>query len=423
MNINTKGTHMVVIVDMSSNSRLLADSALYYQWLDALISYANSHLLMSSLNNLTIIGTNSYENKVLYPLSELNQKLMDSKRMSNEGQYEAFHRVVRTVKSNLKTMSQNAKQLSQTESDANSSSPLMSGAIAMALCRIQRFKEDHKCSRIVIMSCTSDQSTSYASQYMNFMNCFFAAQKMGVCVDACIAGDDSYGATTSLLQQGCDLTDGTYLRVPNISSFLEYLLWCLLPDAETRTKLVLPERQKVSHSATAHTFGCLTSPHSSSTCFGVSYRTPRREPNWCYPSARRCPIRPPVSVTAISLTPDLFAPREEYSSGECVSDTSDLFNGTYLRVPNISSFLEYLLWCLLPDAETRTKLVLPERQKVSHSAACFCHRNIIDTGFVCSVCLSIFCSFSPICSTCHTIFKLGPIPQHLNKSKKKIKIK
>ncbi|XP_054163882.1 general transcription factor IIH subunit 3-like [Oppia nitens] len=302
--MNTSGTHLVLIIDFSGNSRLLTDSSIYYQWLDSVISFCNSHLLMSSLNNLTVIGSNSFENKVLYPMNEINGQVVDTRKMSNEGQYEVFHRVVQTVKFNVKTMTETVRDLSQSGAHSISSSPLMSGAIAMALCHINRFKDDYKCSRIVIMSSTSDESNSYASQYMNFMNCFFAAQKMSVTIDACIAGDDSYSQTTSLLQQGCDLTDGTYLKVPNIASFLEYLLWCLLPDAETRTKLVLPVRQKVSH-----------------------------------------------------------------------------------------------------------------------SAACFCHRNIIDTGFVCSVCLSIFCTFSPICSTCHTIFKLGPIPQQFNKSKKKLKVK
>jgi hypothetical protein len=31
---------------------------------------------------------------------------------------------------------------------------------------------------------------------------------------------------------------------------------------------------------------------------------------------------------------------------------------------------------------------------------CFCHKKTIDLGFVCSVCLSIFCQFSRECSTC-----------------------
>ncbi len=298
MESHEKGSHLVLIVDMSSNSRLLSDSSLYYQWLDSLLSFANSHLLMSSLNKLTIIATNCFEKKILYPISKSINGLNN---VSNEGQYELFSQVLKTVKINLKQMSEKAKELSQTST--YSSSPLMSGAIAMALCVIQRFKDNYKSSRIVIISCSSDESNSFGSQYMNFMNSFFTAQKLGVVIDACIVCDDNYmTGSASLLQQACDLTDGYYLKVPNVSSFLQYLIWCLLPDSETRAKLVLPQKKRVSH-----------------------------------------------------------------------------------------------------------------------SAACFCHRNLIDIGFVCSVCLSIFCSFSPICSTCHTIFKLGPLP--ITKPKKKTKTK
>ena len=55
--------------------------------------------------------------------------------------------------------------------------------------------------------------------------------------------------------------------------------------------------------------------------------------------------------------------------------------------------------------------------QVDYRAACFCHRDLIEIGFVCSVCLSIFCQFSPICSTCETAFNL-PIMSN-SKSRKK----
>jgi transcription initiation factor TFIIH subunit 3 len=56
------------------------------------------------------------------------------------------------------------------------------------------------------------------------------------------------------------------------------------------------------------------------------------------------------------------------------------------------SLLTYLLTSLLPSPLTRLHLVLPTRIDVDFRAACFCHRRIIDTGFVCSICLSIFCA-------------------------------
>ena len=36
-------------------------------------------------------------------------------------------------------------------------------------------------------------------------------------------------------------------------------------------------------------------------------------------------------------------------------------------------------------------LVAPSADAVDFRAACFCHRRVVDTGFVCSICLSIFC--------------------------------
>lgn len=42
----------------------------------------------------------------------------------------------------------------------------------------------------------------------------------------------------------------------------------------------------------------------------------------------------------------------------------------------------------LPDCEQRSQLVLPPPAHVDYRAACFCHRNLIEIGYVCSVCLS-----------------------------------
>ena len=54
-------------------------------------------------------------------------------------------------------------------------------------------------------------------------------------------------------------------------------------------------------------------------------------------------------------------------------------------------------------------LVTPSADSVDFRAACFCHRNVIDAGFVCSICLSIFCEVPPggECLTCGTKLRLG----------------
>ena len=86
---------------------------------------------------------------------------------------------------------------------------------------------------------------------------------------------------------------------------------------------------------------------------------------------------------------------------------ADMTNGKYIRVNKLDSLLQFLLWTFLPDTSLRGgQLSLPTATKVDYRAACFCHRQLVDIGFVCSVCLSIFCKFSPMCSTCQTVFKI-----------------
>ncbi|KAK4166718.1 RNA polymerase II transcription factor B subunit 4 [Cladorrhinum sp. PSN259] len=54
-------------------------------------------------------------------------------------------------------------------------------------------------------------------------------------------------------------------------------------------------------------------------------------------------------------------------------------------------------------------LVAPSADSVDFRAACFCHRNVVDTGFVCSICLCIFCEVPEggECLTCGTKLTLG----------------
>ncbi|KAK2610131.1 hypothetical protein N8I77_003585 [Diaporthe amygdali] len=55
------------------------------------------------------------------------------------------------------------------------------------------------------------------------------------------------------------------------------------------------------------------------------------------------------------------------------------------------------------------QLVSPSTASVDFRAACFCHRRVIDTGFVCSICLSIFCEVpqDAECLTCGNRLSLG----------------
>ena len=50
----------------------------------------------------------------------------------------------------------------------------------------------------------------------------------------------------------------------------------------------------------------------------------------------------------------------------------------------------------LPPPSIRNVISVPTQDRIDFRAACFCHKNVVDVGFVCSVCLSSALS-NPAC--------------------------
>ncbi|KAH9643166.1 hypothetical protein HF086_010618 [Spodoptera exigua] len=154
---------LVIIVDTNPNQRYITeDPKVLTSCLDAVIAFANSHLMQKARNELAVIGCH-------------------------------FHkRLVNLIKSQ--------------PPEEKPGESLLAGAVAMALC--------------------------------------FIAKKQQVLIDVC-----SLDKHLSLLQQGCDITGGLYLKVPSLEGLLQYLLWVFLPETSERTKLVLPGRGRVDYRA------------------------------------------------------------------------------------------------------------------------------------------------------------------------------
>ncbi|KAK9803213.1 hypothetical protein WJX73_003629 [Symbiochloris irregularis] len=89
-----------------------------------------------------------------------------------------------------------------------------------------------------------------------------------------------------------------------------------------------------------------------------------------------------------------------------LQQAAHITGGQYLRPSKPGALLQYLLTLYLADTNTRKLLKYPPSPGIDFSASCFCHKNPIDMGFVCSVCLSIFCENVKECSTCGTKFDL-----------------
>ncbi|KAH7414065.1 TFIIH subunit Tfb4/p34 [Phaeosphaeria sp. MPI-PUGE-AT-0046c] len=92
-----------------------------------------------------------------------------------------------------------------------------------------------------------------------------------------------------------------------------------------------------------------------------------------------------------------------------LQQASDATGGVYMKPERPAGLLQYLMMAFLPDATARNSLVIPSAGGVDFRAACFCHRKVVDIGFVCSVCLSIFCTSSlpdNLCLTCGSYLSL-----------------
>lgn len=104
-------------------------------------------------------------------------------------------------------------------------------------------------------------------------------------------------------------------------------------------------------------------------------------------------------------------PNAPASSTVFLQQASDATNGIYIPLSTATSgaLLQYLMMAFLPTQSSRLYLVLPTRIDVDFRAACFCHRRVVDIGFVCSICLSIFCSVpeNGDCLTCGTHLEMG----------------
>ena len=86
---------------------------------------------------------------------------------------------------------------------------------------------------------------------------------------------------------------------------------------------------------------------------------------------------------------------------ELVQQCCDITGGLYVKVDQLTRLLQYLTWLFLPKPSRRKMLGTPPSVRVDNRDACFCQ--LVDVGFVSSVCLLIFCRFNPVWTTC--VFK------------------
>ncbi|XP_042408191.1 general transcription and DNA repair factor IIH subunit TFB4-like isoform X1 [Zingiber officinale] len=93
-----------------------------------------------------------------------------------------------------------------------------------------------------------------------------------------------------------------------------------------------------------------------------------------------------------------------------LQQASYITGGVYLKPQHLDGLFQYLSSVFATDLQSRSFLQLPRPAGVDFRASCFCHKKTIDMGYVCSVCLSIFCKRHKKCSTCGSDFS----PSHID---------
>ncbi|KAH7339569.1 transcription factor Tfb4 [Rhizoctonia solani] len=121
----------------------------------------------------------------------------------------------------------------------------------------------------------------------------------------------------------------------------------------------------------------------------------------CIFSAQK--LRVPIDVCRVFGTDTIFLQQAAYLTGGC-----------YLNLDSGSSLLQSLTMCFLPSASLRNTIELPSQGKVDFRASCFCHKEVVDMGYVCSVCLSIFCKPVVVCATCKIKFPIASYKKMLS---------
>lgn len=102
-----------------------------------------------------------------------------------------------------------------------------------------------------------------------------------------------------------------------------------------------------------------------------------------------------------------------HHSSPLLQVAAELTSGYHAQVQSLSELLKLIVTVLLVDSPHRNLLKMPRLATVDHRATCFCHQRFISVGYVCSVCLAVFCEPCETCKVCSVEFSKDSMPSLL----------
>ncbi|KAJ3450130.1 transcription initiation factor iih tfiih polypeptide 3-related [Anaeramoeba flamelloides] len=118
-------------------------------------------------------------------------------------------------------------------------------------------------------------------------------------------------------------------------------------------------------------------------------------------------IQIPIDALVLSKVDSMF-----------LQQASHITEGVYYKTTRQTEILQILLTNFIVDHWSRRFLKLPKPSNIDYRATCFDNQKVVELGYVCSVCLSIFSKYSVLCPNCHTRFPIKKIDKIKFNSKK-----
>ncbi|RZC54200.1 hypothetical protein C5167_013060 [Papaver somniferum] len=196
----------------------------FSNFLNHVISFLNSVLLLNQLNQVVIIATGYNSCDYIFD-SSTSESLNVS---SGNGKMPAL---CSKMLQKLEEFVIRDEQLSKENSPSGIVSSLLSGSLSLALCYIQKVLRSGR------LHPNPRGSPDGPEQYVGVMNAIFSAQRSMVPIDSCIVGVQH----SAFLQQASYITGGVYLKPPQLDGLFQYLSTVFATDLHSRSFLQLPK--------------------------------------------------------------------------------------------------------------------------------------------------------------------------------------
>ncbi|CAL2036968.1 unnamed protein product [Caenorhabditis brenneri] len=117
-----------------------------------------------------------------------------------------------------------------------------------------------------------------------------------------------------------------------------------------------------------------------------------------------------ICVDVVSLGDDF--------TGGILQQAADITGGSFMHAQKPQALLKILMTNMLTDPTYRSAFSKLSHNSVDYRASCVCHQTLVSSGWVCSVCLSVLCQYTPICKVCKAAFTIRNIPKKPNRKRK-----